>query len=113
MIRILKLATISLIVMFLILLAISLLIPSTVRISRAINIDAPKARVHQVLSDTSTWKTWNELKNDSISIQLISSDSNLIHSQWTYGSRSLDGFYRVERVQNVTVVNWYLEPFNL
>lgn len=109
MIRVAKLALISGIVIFIILTAISLMIPSTVRISRAINIDAEKAEVYPLLADTANWSRWNDLKNDRIAIQLISADSNLIHSSWSHGGRSFECFYRLEKVRDVTVVNWYFD----
>ena len=112
MIRIFKLGIISLIVIFIILYLISLLIPSTVRISRAINIESDKKNIYPLLADTVNWKNWNEVKNDLIGVQLISADSNLIHTRWTYGDRSINGFYRLEKISDVTVVQWYFE-FNL
>ena len=112
MIRIFKLGIISLIVIFIILYLISLLIPSTVRISRAINIESDKKYIFPLLADTVNWKNWNEVKNDLIGVQLISADSNLIHTRWTYGDRSINGFYRLERIADLTVVQWYFE-FNL
>jgi hypothetical protein len=108
-IRIVKLGIISAVVLFIILFLMSLMIPSTVRISRAINIESQKKDIYPLLADTSNWKTWNDLKNDRISIQLLSADSNLIHSAWTYGNRSLDGYYRLERIRDVTVVQWYFD----
>lgn len=109
MIRIFKLGIISLIVIFIILYLISLLIPSTVRISRAININSNKQHIYPLLADTIEWKNWNEVKNELIGVQLLSADSNLIHTRWTYDERSIDGFYRLEKIADVTVVQWYFE----
>lgn len=109
MIRILKLGIISLITIFIILFLISLMIPSTIRVSRAINIETEKKHIYPLLADTANWKNWNELKNNQINIGLLPSDSNLLHTKWTYGSRAIDGYYRLERVADVTVVQWYFE----
>lgn len=109
MIRVVKLALISAIVIFCILTAISLMIPSTVRISRAVNIEAEKNEVYPLLADTANWNGWNDLKNDRISIQLKSADSNLIHSSWSYGGRTFESFYRLEKIRDITVVNWYFD----
>ena len=109
MVRVLKLGFISLIVIFIILYLISLLIPSTVRVSRAINIEADKKFIYPLLADTLNWKKWNDLKNDKIKVDLLPSDSNLLHSKWSYGNRSIKGFYRLERIGDVTVVQWYFE----
>jgi hypothetical protein len=58
--RFIKLALISLVVLFLLVLGMSLLIPSHVRISRAINITAPKDSLVLQLSDLRNWKQWNK-----------------------------------------------------
>lgn len=109
MVRVLKLGFISLIVIFIILYLMSLLIPSTVRVSRAINIEADKKWVYPLLADTLNWKKWNDLKNDMIKVDLLPSDSNLLHSRWSYGDREINGFYRLEKIGDVTVVQWYFE----
>jgi hypothetical protein len=109
MIRILKLGFISLIVVFIILFLISLMIPSTVRVSRAINIETEKKYIYPLLADTANLVKWNELKNNKIIIQPLSSDSSLIRSRWTYSGHSINGFYRLERMGDITVVQWYFE----
>src|SRR5687767_5313921 len=109
MVRVLKLGFISLIVIFIILYLMSLLIPSTVRVSRAINIEADKKFVYPLLADTVNWQKWNDLKNDKIKVELMPSDSNLLHSRWSYGDRAINGFYRLEKIGDVTVVQWYFE----
>ena len=107
--HVIKLGFISLIVIFIILLLISLLIPSTVRVSRAINIHTDKTSLYPLLADTMQWRQWNLLINDSIDVRIVSSDSNVIHSRWTYRGRSLDGYYRLEAGSDVVVVQWYFE----
>ena len=107
--RIVKLAIISFVVIFIILFLISLMIPSTVRTSRAINIEVPKSTIYPLLSDTGKWSKWNELKNDKIQINFLSSDSDLIKTEWSYGERTIYSFYRIERLGNVTVVQWCFE----
>ncbi len=109
MLRVLKLAVISFIFLFIVIFLISRMVPSTVRISRAININAPKELVYPILADTSRWRPWNQLMGDGIKIEILKADSNLISSRWSYGDRSLDGFYRIERIGDVTVVQWYFD----
>jgi hypothetical protein len=109
MVRVIKLAFISFIVIFIILFLISLMTPSTVRVSRAINIEADRTRVYPLLADTANWAKWNELKNDRISIMVLKSDSNLIHSGWSYGGKTIDGYYRLEKIRDITVVQWYFD----
>src|SRR5690349_7340159 len=102
--RVIKLGIISFIVIFVILYLISLMIPSVVRTSRAINIEAPVNVVYPLLADTSRWGRWNELKNDKIQITQLPSDSNLLKSEWTYGDRTIRSFYRIEKLGDITVV---------
>jgi hypothetical protein len=109
MIRIIKLSIISVVVIFIILLLISLMIPSTVRTSRAINIEAPVNIIYPLLADTANWSKWNELKNDRIQVKPARSDSNLIRTDWSYDNRTIHSFYRIERLGDVTVVQWYFE----
>ena len=57
--KIIKLALISFVLIFGLLTAISLLIPSRVRISKAIDLQAPKDSVRTLITDTTRWKTWH------------------------------------------------------
>ena len=56
--RIIKLGLISAVFLFLVVTAISLLLPSTVNISRAIDVNAPFDTVYTNLNDLSNWKKW-------------------------------------------------------
>ncbi len=59
--RLIKLAIISFVAIFLVVFLLSLLIPSHVRVSRAINIDAPVDSVMPQLADIRNWKSWNAM----------------------------------------------------
>jgi hypothetical protein len=56
--RIIKLAVISIIFLSLLITGISLLIPSHIRISKAINMKAEQDSVMHQISDPSRWKNW-------------------------------------------------------
>lgn len=56
--RFLKLALISFFVLFVLTTAIGLLFPSTVKVSRAVNISAPHDSVYKYLEDVKYWKLW-------------------------------------------------------
>src|SRR5215211_4593178 len=59
-VRLIKLAIISFIVLFLVVTAISLLIPSHIRISKAINIGGhQKASIFAQIIDTGRWQNWH------------------------------------------------------
>ena len=59
--RLLKLALISAIVLFLLATAITAFIPSRVRISRAINLKARPKAVLDTIANFDTWSQWNPL----------------------------------------------------
>jgi hypothetical protein len=56
--RLIKLALISFIILFLLITGISLFFPSHIRISKAINIKARKDSVMAQISDAGKWKNW-------------------------------------------------------
>ncbi len=101
--RLIKLALLSVAGLFTVVLLISLLLPSTVRISRAIDIDAPAGNVFPLISDIGRWQEWNEyLRNyqpvkvtplqfiaPDISISISSRDSNLVTASWKPSSAML------------------------
>lgn len=58
--RILKLIVSSFIILFLVTTAIGLMFPSTVKVSRAVNINAPYDSVYTYLNDVKYWKLWME-----------------------------------------------------
>src|SRR5882724_9682476 len=57
--RFIKFFLISIIFLFVVLTALSLLFPGNVRISRSVNVAAPREKVYSVLSDLRTWDQWN------------------------------------------------------
>jgi hypothetical protein len=59
--RIIKLALISFVFIFLILTGMSLFIPSHIRISRATNLLAERDSIFALVNDSSKWKLWNPL----------------------------------------------------
>jgi hypothetical protein len=56
--KFIKLALISLVIFFILITAMSLLLPSTVHLSRAIDINAPFDTVYNNINDVSNWKSW-------------------------------------------------------
>lgn len=57
--KLIKLALISIVLLFIVVTGVSLMIPSHVRISRAMNIHASASAVLKLISDTSQWASWN------------------------------------------------------
>ena len=62
--KIFRLLLLSAMFLFLVVTAISLLIPSHIRISRAANIHATAGQVWQQVDDMYKWKNWNPFFSD-------------------------------------------------
>ena len=123
--RLIKLALISLVVLFLVVFLISLLIPAHVRISRAINVDC--ARPANYVSETSTWMKWNELlknTNDSlgltagnkkitgkrIEIVLTEATQDTVRTVWrNQNGKEIAGVFTFHTAGNITVIQWYFD----
>ena len=63
--RFIRFLLISIIVLFCVFMAISLAIPSHIRISRAINIGAAKQKVFDDVNDLKLWDRWNHFTSQS------------------------------------------------
>ena len=105
--KLIKLGLISLIFFSVIILLISLLIPSQVRISRAVNMEA--ADIDKTIADLRSWPKWNELYHDSAKVTLVSSTPDLVKTLWTYKDSHIPGNFRIEHSAGVSVVQWYFE----
>ena len=105
----LKLAFISAVIFGSLLLLMSLLIPSTVRVSRAANIHAGKDAVYAMIADTSRWREWNEMVLDSIKLTILSNKNYHFETSWEYGGRKIHSGFRLEEAANITVVQWYFD----
>jgi len=65
--RFIKLALFSIVFLFIIITCVGLLFPSTVVVSRATDIIAPKDSILALVKDINQWKQWVEgMKNDGI-----------------------------------------------
>jgi hypothetical protein len=125
--RFLKLAVISAVVLFGVILLISLLLPSHVRISRAIDINAPGEKIYPLLSDIKQWEKWNEyvrvyhnriaetdmLKADEIAIFLTGKKDSLVTADWQQpsGNKFGSGFAIMGNNNNHShsTVQWYFD----
>lgn len=95
--RLIKLAFISFVVLFAIITAMSLLIPSHVRISRAVNLKSGTP-VFNLISDQSKWKLWHPafqsshrdslLQLHQIHIQPVSETDTLITMNWRQAGKA-------------------------
>ena len=122
MMGVIKLGLISIIVLFLVVLGISSLLPSEIRVSRALDINAHPDSVMSALKDLSHWKKWNEFVKPVPRIE-VSGDSLLspelkvvispagprdLASNWNQpGHPVLSSVYTLYPTGNVTTIQWY------
>ncbi len=107
--RVIKLGIISFIVFSIILLLFSLLIPSVVRVSRAIDINASKTTILPFLVNEDQWKKWNAFANEEVKVTVLSVDTGMVSTRWKNNNQLVDGYYRLEEAAGITVVQWYFE----
>lgn len=115
---------ISVIVLGLILVAFSSLLPSGVRISRAIDIMATGKNVGTLLKNLKQWEQWNEYTkalpykyaaDDSIgskelTVLLIKMDNTSVITKWRQqNGKSFAGVFNIIDHGSVTTVQWYFE----
>jgi hypothetical protein len=124
--RIIKLALISAVIIFLLMTAFSLLLPSHVRISRAINIAAPMEQITPYIADVGNWQQWNYLltdtsihitsittghiKTNKLEIKILDIKKDSISSAWIQpDGKRFEGNFSFMPADSVTVVQWYFD----
>ena len=122
--RVVKLFLISVVVLFGLLTCFSLLLPSHIRISRAIDISDLAPHIRQQVQDLRNWEDWNEyikavklidVANDRIytknlSVLRMSLDDHGVHTRWSEPNRkAFHGVFRLIENGSVTTVQWYFD----
>lgn len=122
--KILKLAIISAIVLFGLVFIISSFMPSTVKVSRATDIDAPFDSVKKYLSDIRNWEKWNlyvdtftnkqypsatSLTSDQVNINITSVIDSTIKAEWHQKKTNFTSGYYLVAHDNMTTVQWFFE----
>jgi hypothetical protein len=124
--RFVKLAIISAVVLFTIIYLFSLMIPSTVRISRAVNISVTKDSLLPAITDLRQWRLWNEmvegedLTNKQFTENLITSDQqkvtrkaligDTLYTDWQQGNaRVLHSGFTFTEANGQLVLQWYFD----
>jgi hypothetical protein len=123
--RLLKLALISIVVLFGILTAIASLLPSHVRISRAIDIDAGAGKVYAKVSSIKAWDSWNEyirfyhnkqwkenaLVTDEITITINEKSDTLVTAGWQQatGNHFGSGYRIIPQDSLHSTLQWYFD----
>lgn len=131
--RYIKLFFISVIVLFFVLLAVSFLMPSDIRISRAIDIRSSKAKVFATVDDLKTWDRWNQftanssltnkifsnpsngrnaaIKADQLSVVIIDSKPDSIKTRWEqFNAKHFNGGFNIMELRpGIITVQWYFD----
>ena len=118
--RYIKLAFISIVFLFLVVTAISLLIPSHIRISKAINIHGEKKSILGLINDTTQWKKWHPafIPGDSTpifpSVHIVQRNQNdsevVMRLQQTGKPGVINGWKIYEHLQvDSLTLQWYMD----
>lgn len=124
--KLVKLALISAIGLFLVIFFISLLFPSHVRISRAINITAPKDSITARLTDLRQWEHWNAVINNgevlnkqyskdrftsnNVTVTLGAIQTDTITTNWLQqNGRDIASGFTLYEQNGTVVVQWYFD----
>lgn len=111
--RLLKLVLISAIAFSLLILAISLLIPSQIRISRAVDINSQKTRVLPYVQNLEKWPDWNLYSRENkgkYKISVLTSTDSLVRADWNAGhTRFESGMAIIEARPGTITVQWYFD----
>ncbi len=79
--KFLKLALISIVILFCVATAIGLLFPSVVFVSRAIDINAPKDTIQKYVGDINNWHTWIQGMNNK-AVEIVSPTKANLAGTW-------------------------------
>ncbi len=122
--KFIKLFIISVVMLFSLLTAFSSLLPSKVRISRAVDITDAPANVLLKIKNMKEWQSWNEyikaikirsittdsIHSDILSVSITSSDIASVTTSWKQQNKaSFPGIFNLVSGKSQTTVQWYFE----
>lgn len=124
--RLIKLAIISAVVLFVLIFLMSLLIPGHVRISRAVNIHSSIHPVAALVQDLSTWPDWNEpvknaapveykpwekkLVGEKLEISLNRTTGDSVFTVWrNKHGKEIAGVFTLQQEGGVIIVQFYFD----
>lgn len=132
--RLVKFALLGLLVLFAVSTALSLLLPSTIRVSRVVNVPASRRpQVYKAVSDLQAWKGWNDfvygasltnvrfstpaagagayMKSDQLRIDETQADSTGVSLNWEMfnGKHFAGGFQFLYPNKDSLTVQWWFE----
>lgn len=120
--RLIKLAILSFIVLFGIITAMSLLIPSHVRISKAVNVHAESDSIFALVRNTQSWPQWHPafqqgnmtdlLQQNKITLTPVAQNDSLVTIKWQQqGRRPVLNNWQVHRFSSTDslTLQWYMD----
>jgi hypothetical protein len=122
--KLIKLALISIIVFSALLVAITITMPSRVRISRAVVINAPADSVWGLIARPENWVRWNDyvklltdrkagpetIESRELNISITGRSDTAIHTLWVQASgKTFPGVFNIIRQENGLTVQWYFD----
>ena len=125
--KFIKLFIISVVALFLILTAFSSLLPSKVRISRAVDITDSSVNVIRKIKNLEEWDQWNEyvkvlpgkvvsadsIQSNELSITMAANDNTTVTTTWRQqNGKTFPGVFNLVSHASLTTVQWYFE-FNI
>ena len=130
--RIIKLLLISAIALFGVMTALSLLFPSRLRLSRAVNVAVPREKVYAAIGDLRRWEEWNAfiratpltgktfsspasgkgafLHTDQLVLTLMTSAPDSVALDWRLSTgKHFEGGYNILQTgsDSITVQSWF------
>jgi hypothetical protein len=120
--RVLKLAVISFVVFFIVMLCFSLLVPSHIRLSKAINIHAGGDSIFSIIKDTARWQQWHPgfqnlgvgatLSRNNLSLKEVSISDTLVVMELQQGAKrpvtNSWALHQYAAADSVTL-QWYMD----
>lgn len=122
--RAVKLFVISIIVLLLLLVAFSSLLPSAVRISRAVDITVANEKLRATLIDLEQWEQWNEfikvlthkkverkrISSKQLMVIITESNASTVSTRWVQqNGKSFPAVFNVINHDSVTTLQWYFD----
>lgn len=118
--KFIKLAFLSIVPLFLVVTGVSLFIPSSVRLSKAINLHGYRDSVMSLIRDTNQWKRWNppfmgdsagNLKARPNAVLIRSNDSEVVYQFLQPGKKPVISSWRIYHLpaSDSLTLQWYLD----
>jgi len=126
--RLIKLAILSFVILFLLVTIISLFIPSTIRISKATNISSDDTLVYSNINNLTNWKNWHpalkgiseneiqvlsgssiKVKGTTIAITVRKDDELITEMAAGEGRPVISGFKTIRHPADSSTLQWYMD----